>query len=97
MISEPSLGTIESLRVAFMTLEHAAGSVREKADLARVKYAVLRRLADHEADSAIIDGLASDLEKIEASEVLGLTCVRDLADVQTLEDATADIPLHKLD
>jgi hypothetical protein len=97
MASDPSLGTIESLRVAFMTLEHAAGTVREHGDFARVKHAILKRLADYEADLAIIDALPVGLEKIEASELPGLMCTLDLADVQALEEATANIPLHKLD
>jgi hypothetical protein len=97
MASDPSLGNIESLRVALMTLEHAAGSLRDHADLARVKHAILKRLADCEADLAIIDGLPPGIEKGEASELPGLMCALDLADFQALEEATADIPLHKLD
>jgi|HubBroStandDraft_6_1064221.scaffolds.fasta_scaffold09016_4 hypothetical protein len=97
MASDPSLGKIELLRVSFMTLEHAAGSLRATADLARVKDAILKRLADAESELAIIDALPVGLEKIEASELPGLMCALDLADVQALEEATADIALDQLD
>ncbi len=97
MASYPSLSTIESLRMALLTLEHAAGDVRERAALARVRQAILKSLADYEADLAIIDALPPGLEKIQASELPGLMCMLDLADVQALEEATAKIPLHELD
>jgi hypothetical protein len=97
MTSEPSLGKIASLRMAFMTLEHAAGAVRERANFARVKHAILNHLANYEADLPIIEALPVGLEKREASELPGLMCVLDLADVQPLEEATATIPLHEFD
>ena len=97
MTSQPSLGKIASLRMAFMILEHAAGAVRECANFVCVKHAILKRLADYEADLAIIEALPVGLEKIEASELPGLMCALDLADVQALEEATADIALDQLD
>jgi hypothetical protein len=97
MASNLSLGKIASLRMAFMILEHAAGDVRERANFARVKHAILNHLADYEADLAIIDALPVGLEKIEASELPGLMCALDLADFQALQEATANIPLHELD
>ena len=97
MTSQPSLGKIASLRMAFVILEHAAGAVRERANFVCVKHAILKRLADYEADLAIIEALPVGLEKIEASELPGLMCVLDLADVQPLEEATATIPLHEFD
>jgi hypothetical protein len=92
MISEPSLGKIASLRMAFLILEHAAGAVRERANFARVENAILKRLADAEAELAIIDCLTPGIEKIGASELPGLMCALDLADFQALQEATANIP-----
>jgi len=97
MISEPSLRKIASLRMAFMTLEHTAGTVREGANFVRVKHAILKRLADYEGDLAIIEALPVGLEKIEASELPGLMWALDPADFQALQEATANIPLHELD
>ena len=97
MTSEPSLGNIASLRMAFMMLEHAAGAIRERANFACVKHAILTRLADYEADLAIIEALPVGLDKIEASELPGLMCTLALADFQALQEATANIPLQELD
>jgi hypothetical protein len=97
MTSEPSLGKIASLRMAFMILEHAAGTVRERANFACVKHAILKCLADYQAGLAIIEALPVGLEKIEASELRGLMCTLALADFQALQEATANIPLEELD
>ena len=97
MTSQPSLGKIASLRMAFMILEHAAGAVRECANFVCVKHAILKRLADYEADLAIIEALPVGLEKIEVSELPGLMWALDLANFQALQEATANIPLQELD
>jgi hypothetical protein len=97
MTSEPSLGKIASLRMAFMILEHVAGTVRERANLACVKHAILKHLADYDADLAIIEALPVGLEKIEVSELPGLMWALDLANFQALQEATANIPLQELD
>ena len=97
MAPKSSHALAELLRVSFLTLEHADGSARDQADLARVKHATLKRLADYEAELAIIDSLARSLEKTEPSELPDMMSKLVIEDLQALEEATRDIPPHELD
>jgi hypothetical protein len=84
MARELSLDSLESLRVAFLKLEHA-GSDCDAIAVAHFKSLALSRLADLEAELAIIENLAADSADVE------LPVGSSLAKLQDLEGATQKI------
>ena len=89
MAREISLDSLESLRVAFLKLEHARSDCDEIA-VTYFKGRALSRLADLEAELAIIENLAPRSADVE------LAVGSSLAELQDLEGAKQKIPPHKL-
>ena len=89
MAREISLDSLESLRVALLKLEHASSDCDEIA-VAYFKSRAVSRLADLEAELAIIENLGPCSADVE------LAVGSSLAELQDLEGAKQKIPPHNL-
>ena len=89
MVHQISVDSLESFRLAFLKLEHACSDCDETA-VAHLRRTFLSSLAEAEAELAIIESLAP----FEAARMAPHS---SLAELQALEDDSANIPPHKLD
>jgi hypothetical protein len=98
MPSEPPPDAVESLRIALLKIEHAPGPACHKAAVAHLRLRLLNHLADREAERALIKCLAPDqVEIAQIVERAALMPPLSLAELQTLEEGTAEAPPHELD
>lgn len=97
MTPNPVIGTIESLRVALHKLDHLAGPTPCQSAVGQARRALLLRLADAEAEFAIIEGLGpANAESGPTRENGAWSLTLSIADIQALEESSQKVPLHKL-
>lgn len=97
MTPKPVPKTIEPLRVALQKLDHLAGADPCESAFANARHVLLLRLADAEADFAIIESLELGItEPQQAPEIIAWTSVLSLAEIEALEESSKQIPLYKL-
>jgi hypothetical protein len=93
----PVTGTIESLRVALYRLDYLAGPAPCQSAVAHARRALLLRLADAEAELAIIENLRpAHAESRQTQELATWPSSLSIAEIEALEESSQKIPLHKL-
>ena len=89
--------TVESLRVALQKLDHPAGPAAYESAFAHARQTLLLRLADAEAELAIIESLGLAIpENPQTPETDASRSALSLAEIETLEESSEEIPLYKL-
>jgi hypothetical protein len=97
MIPDRGAGTIESLRVALHKLDYLAGPTPCQSGIAHARRAILLRLADAEAELAIIENVGPAIaENGETHETAAWPLTLSIAEIEALEESSQRIPLHKL-
>jgi hypothetical protein len=86
---------MESLRIALLKLEHSRFSAGHERIVASLKSGLLNCLADLEAERAILSSLTPGA--LESASTAAQTLTLSFAELQTLEEAIAQRPPHKLD
>jgi hypothetical protein len=93
----PVTGTIESLRVALHRLDYLTGPASSQSEVAHARRVILLRLADAEAELAIIENLRpATTESRQARENAAWPLTVSIEDIEALEESAQTIPLHKL-
>jgi hypothetical protein len=88
MARQIALDTFESTRIAFLKLEHCCSDC-DKAAVAYLRHTFLTRLADLEAELAITQN--------QALSNAGTDRHPSFAELETLEEDSANIPPRELD
>jgi hypothetical protein len=93
----PVTDTIDSLRVALHKLDYLTGPTPCPSAVAPARRALLLRLADAEAELAVIENLGSaNAESRQTHEMAAWPLTLSIADIEALEEFSQRIPLHKL-
>jgi hypothetical protein len=93
----PVTGTIASLRVALHRLDYLAGPTPCQSAIGHARRVLLLRLADAEAELAIIENLApANAESRQILEIAAWPLTLSIAEIEALEESSQEIPLHKL-
>jgi hypothetical protein len=89
MARQNSFDSLESTRLAFLKLEHCCLDC-DAAAVVHLRHRFLTRLADLEAELAIIQNQA-------LLEAAGTARDPSFGELETLEEDSANVPPHKLD
>jgi hypothetical protein len=93
----PITGTIASLRVALHKLDYLAGPTPCQSAVAHARRAILLRLADAEAELAIIENVGpANVEGAQTHENAAWPLTVSIAEIEALEESSQRIPLDKL-
>lgn len=93
----PVTSTLEYLRVALHKLDYLTGPIPCPSAVAQARRVLLLRLADAEAELAIIENLAlASAESRQTLEIAAWPLTLSIADIEALEELSQNIPLHKL-
>ena len=97
MTPRPEPGTVESLRIALQKLDHPTGLAPCESAFPHARQTLLLRLADAEAEVAIIEslGLAIPVNP-QIPETDASRSALSLAEIEALEESSQEIPLYKL-
>jgi hypothetical protein len=97
MTPRPVPDTVESLRVALQKLDHPASPAPFESSFAHARQTLLLRLADAEAEVAIIESLGLAIpESLQTPETDTSRSALSLAEIEALEETSQEIPLYKL-
>jgi hypothetical protein len=97
MIPNHGAGTIESLRVALHKLDYLSGPTPCQSGVAHARRAILLRLADAEAELAVIESLSpGNAETPQAHENAAWSLTVSIEEIEALEESAQKVPLHKL-